>query len=202
LVASAFSLLRISAYQANFSIQYDSYVLIKKAPDATHAATLAAVESVAKSYPGAKVLDQNQYKAETAKPINQLLSLVYVLLLAVIIALLGIGNTLALSIYERTRELGILRAVGMTRAQLRSTIRWEAVIIALQGTILGLAIGVFFGWAPVTALSNQGTTVFSLPYLSLVALILILGAAAGMLAAVVPARKAAKLKILRAIATE
>jgi putative ABC transport system permease protein len=96
-------LLGISAYEGNFAIQLDSLVLIKKAPNATRAATLAAVESVASQYPGAKVLDESQYKAQIAKPINQLLGLVYVLLLlAVTIALLGIGNTLALSTLERT----------------------------------------------------------------------------------------------------
>jgi putative ABC transport system permease protein len=196
-------LLGLSAYETNYATQYDSYVLIKKAPGVSSAAALAAVESVAKVYPGAQVLDQNQFKAQTARPVDQLLGLVYVLLLlSVIIALLGIGNTLNLSILERTRELGILRAVGMTRKQLRASIRWEAVIVALQGTILGLAIGVFFGWALVTALSDsQGTTVFSLPYLSL-AEIVVLGGAAGMLAAVLPARKASKLGILRAVATE
>ena len=86
-----------------------------------------------------------------------MLALVYALLaLAILIALLGIANTLALSIFERTRELGLLRAVGMTRSQLRSAIRWESVIIALQGTVLGLVIGLFFGWALVRALDDEG----------------------------------------------
>jgi putative ABC transport system permease protein len=79
-------------------------------------------------------MDQAAFKAERVKPVQQLLMLVYVLLaLAILIALLGIGNTLALSIFERTRELGVMRAVGMTRRQLRAMIRWESVIIALQG---------------------------------------------------------------------
>ena len=191
-----------SAYEANFTNQYDSYVFVKKAAGASSAQALAAVTREAKDYPGAKVMDQTQFKAETAKPINQLLGLVYVLLLlAVIIALLGIGNTLALSIYERTRELDILRAVGMTRRQLRSTIRWEAVIIALQGTLLGILIAVFFAWAFVRALASQGAAVFSLPYVSL-AQIVMLGALAGVLAAAMPARRAAKLDALRAITTE
>jgi putative ABC transport system permease protein len=83
------------------------------------------------------------------------------LALAIVIALLGIGNTLALSIFERTRELGGMRAVGMTRRQLRTTIRLESVIIASQGTLLGLLVGVFFGWALVLAQKNQGITEFS-----------------------------------------
>jgi putative ABC transport system permease protein len=152
--------------------------------------------------PGASVLDQNAYKHQQAAPVNKLLALVYALLaLAIIIALLGIGNTLALSIFERTRELGVMRAVGMTRRQLRGTIRWESVIIALQGTALGLLIGVFFGWALVLALRSQGITDFSLPYSSLL-IVVILAGIAGVAAAILPSRRAAKLNILRAIVTE
>jgi putative ABC transport system permease protein len=131
-----------------------------------------------------------------------LLALIYALLgLAILIALLGIANTLALSIAERTREVGLLRAVGMTRPQLRSMIRWEAVIIALQGTLLGLVIGIFFGWALVTALRDQGITVFNLPVTSLL-IVVLLAAFAGALAAVPPSRRAAKLDVLRAVVTE
>jgi putative ABC transport system permease protein len=192
----------ITAYEANFANQYDSYVFVKRAPGVTPKAALAAINSVANQYPGAQVLDQNQWKAQMAQPINQLLGLVYVLIiLAVIIALLGIGNTLALSVYERNHELGILRAVGMTRKQLRATIRWEALLIALQGAVLGLIIAVFFGWAFFGALRGQGFTVLSLPYITL-AEIALLGAVAGMLAAARPARRAAKLKILRAVTSE
>jgi putative ABC transport system permease protein len=89
-----------------------------------------------------------------------MLALVYALLgLAIFIALLGIANTLALSIFERTREIGLLRAVGMTRSQLRSSIRWESVIIAVQGTVLGLAIGLFFGWAllPISSAASDSS---------------------------------------------
>jgi len=128
--------------------------------------------------------------------------LVYVLLaLAIVIALLGIGNTLALSIFERTRELGVMRAVGMTRHQLRSMIRWESVIIALQGTVLGLLIGVFFGWALVLAMKNQGITVFSVPLLTLLVVVVLAGLA-GAAAAIWPSRRAARLNILRAVVTE
>jgi putative ABC transport system permease protein len=123
------------------------------------------------------------------------------LALAIIIALIGIGNTLALSIVERTRELGVLRAVGMTRKQLRSTIRWEAVIIAVQGALLGLLIGVFFGWALVTAMADEGLNTFTVPVVSLV-VVVVLAALAGVVAAVMPARRAARLDVLRAIVTE
>lgn len=193
--------LGLPAYEANFATQYDFDVFIKKAPGVTSQAALAAVKGVAADYPGAKVLDQAQFKTETAKPINQLLGLIYALLfLAVIIALLGIGNTLALSIFERTRELGLMRAVGMTRRQLRSTIRWESVIIALQGTLLGLLVGVFFGWALVRAMEDQAP-VLSIPYTTLV-VIVGLAAIAGVVAAILPARRAARLDVLRAVVTE
>src|SRR5688500_9527676 len=93
-----------------------------------------------------------------------MLNLIYGLLaLSVIIALIAIANTLALSIFERTRELGLLRAVGMTRRQLKSTVRWESVIIALLGTMLGLVISVFFGWAVVEALKSEGFRTFTIP---------------------------------------
>ncbi len=191
--------LGLSAYEENFTAQFDAYVLVKKAPGVPPAAALAAVDKVAVDYPGAAVLDQSQFKAQTARPINQLLGLVYaLLLLAVVIALLGIGNTLALSIFERTQELGLLRAVGMTRGQLRSTIRWESVIIALQGTVLGLLIGGFFGWALVTALNKKATIIFSIPYTTLL-VVVVLAAVAGVAAAVLPARRAAKLNVLRSI---
>jgi len=191
------------AYDANFATHFDSQVFVKKAPGISAAAALAAVKTAAARYaPGASVLDQNAYKAQQAKPVNQLLALIYVLLaLAIIIALLGIGNTLALSIFERTRELGVMRAVGMTRRQLRGTIRWESVIMALQGTALGLLIGVFFGWALVLALRSKGLTVFSVPY-SILLIVVLLAGIAGVLAAILPSRRAAKLDILRAITTE
>ncbi len=190
------------AYDANFASRYDSQVIVKKAPGVSAAAALAAVKTVAAQYPGTTVLDRSGYKKLQTNGINQTLTLVYALLgLAIIIALLGIGNTLALSIFERTRELGVLRAVGMTRRQLRSTIRWESVIIALQGTVLGLLIGVFFGWVLVLALHDEGITVFSLPVLTL-ALVFVLAGLAGVVAAILPSRRAAKLNILRAVVSE
>ena len=94
-----------------------------------------------------------------------------------------------------------MRAVGMTRRQLRATIRWESAIIALQGTVLGLLIGVFFGWALVLAMKDQGITVFSIPVVSLVIMVVLAGLA-GVAAAILPSRRAAKLNILRAITSE
>jgi len=190
------------AYNTYFAQHYDSKIVVQKAPGVSTAAALAAVRAVATRYSGTSVMDQAAFKAELTKPYNQLLMLVYALLaLAILIALLGIGNTLALSIHERTRELGVMRAVGMTRRQLRATIRWESAIIALQGTILGLLVGVFFGWALVRAMNNQGMTVFSIPVLTLVIMVVLAGLA-GLAAAILPSRRAAKLNILQAIVSE
>ncbi len=155
-----------------------------------------------KPYANAKVEDQAEFKAKQQQSIDQFVNLIYALLfLAVIIAGIGIANTLALSIVERTREIGLLRAVGMTRSQLKSTIRWEAVIIALLGTVLGLVIGLFFGWAIVQALREQGINKFAPPGAQLVVIVLI-AALLAVLFAYFPARRAAKLDVLKAVSTE
>ncbi|WP_372507235.1 FtsX-like permease family protein [Actinomadura madurae] len=116
------------------------------------------------------------------------------LILAIVIALLGIANTLSLAVHERTRELGLLRAVGGTRPQIRSMVRWESVIVALFGTGGGLGLGVFLGWGLGTALGNP----FAPPAVQL-AVIAVVGAIAGALAAIRPARRAARSAILSAI---
>ena len=195
-------LLSLADYQRDYTDQQDFQVYVKARPGTDPAASRAAVDRVAADFPNITVRDQAEYKAETARQINQLLLLFYVLLgLAVIIALFGIVNTLALSIFERVRELGLLRAVGATRAQLRSMIRWEAVIIAVLGAVLGLAVGVFFGWTVVRASRGLGITEFTLPAGQL--LIFVVGAGlAGILAAILPGRRAAKVDMLRAITTE
>jgi putative ABC transport system permease protein len=121
------------------------------------------------------------------------------LLLAVVIAVIGIVNTLALSVFERTRELGLLRAVGMVRRQVKRMIRWESIIIALLGAVLGLGVGAFFGWAAVSAMKDFGVDQLDFPVGRL--LMFVLGAfLAGTLAAIFPARRASRLNVLDAIA--
>jgi putative ABC transport system permease protein len=156
------------------------------------------VDTVAKQFGGIKAQNKAQFKDSQVAQFNQILGLMYVLLaFAVFIALIGIVNTLALSIYERTREIGLLRAVGMTRVQLRRMIRGEAVIVAVFGSLLGLVIGVGFGAAIVQALQDQGIGL-SIPVGQL-ALFVILAALAGLLAGWLPARRAARLDVLGAV---
>jgi putative ABC transport system permease protein len=191
-----------SVFDTNVHDQYDSIVFAKLAKGTSVAEARPAVERIANTYPNVKVQDRKQFIKGQAGQINQTLAFIYVLLfLAVIIALFGIANTLALSIVERTRELGLLRAVGMTRKQLKSMVRWEAVLIALFGTAGGLGVGTFFGWAMIKALADDGFKTFNVPVLSL-AIIAVLAGLFGVLAAVVPARRASKLDILKAIAAE
>jgi putative ABC transport system permease protein len=195
-------LLSLADYQRDYTDQQDFQVYVKARPGTAPATSRAAVDRVTAAFPNITVRDQAEYKAENARQIDQLINLFYSLLgLAVLIALFGIVNTLALSIFERIRELGLLRAVGATRAQLRSMIRWEAVIIAILGAVLGLVVGVFFGWTVVRASRGLGITEFTLPAGQLVGFVVAAGVA-GILAAILPGRRAARIDMLRAITTE
>jgi len=162
----------------------------------------AGIEEAVAGVPAIDVLDREGFIGSLTDQITSFLTLVNaLLLLSVVIAVIGIANTLSLSIHERTRELGLLRAVGMTRAQLRSTVRWEAVLIAVLGTTVGLALGLLVSWALVTSLSGFGLTRFSVP-VAQVAVVVVVGAALGVLASIRPARRAARLDVLDAIAVE
>ncbi|MGW2705545.1 ABC transporter permease [Streptomyces sp. NPDC001340] len=164
----------------------------------------AAVRKVAAQYGNPEVQTRKEYAQSSAGGIDMMLTLVYALLaLAVVIALLGIANTLTLALHERTRELGLLRAVGQTRAQLRAMVRWESVLVAAFGTAAGLALGSFLGWVLVKASDGASDTAFAfaLPPARL-AVVVLVGLAAGALAGLRPGRRAARLDVLRAIATE
>ena len=146
--------------------------------------------------------DPQQYAEQQKSQINIFLYFIYALLgLAVVIAVLGILNTLALSVIERTREVGLLRAVGMARRQLRQMVRLEAVIVAVLGAVLGVGMGVIFGVALQHAIADQGIDVLAVPWGRLLVFVA-LAALAGVVAAVWPARRAARLDVLRAIGTE
>jgi putative ABC transport system permease protein len=146
--------------------------------------------------------DPQEFVDEQLELINQFLGIIYALLgLAIVIAVLGIINTLALSVIERTREIGLLRAVGLSRRQLRRMVRLESVAIALLGAILGIVMGLAFGIALQRAIADEGLDVLSIPWLTLI-IFVVLAAIVGVLAAVLPARRAAKLNVLDAITTE
>ncbi len=154
-----------------------------------------------KRFPTVASRTQQQFKDEIEKNINQLVQFLYALLsLAVIVSLFGIVNTLVLSISERTRELGMMRAIGTSRRQVRRIVRYEAVITALIGGLLGLLIGLVLGVITTIALSSEGLVV-SVPFGSLIVL-LVLAAIAGVLAAIPPARRASRIDVLEAIAYE
>jgi putative ABC transport system permease protein len=161
-----------------------------------------AIAAALANHPDAKILDRKAFEKEASGFIDSLLTFVTVmLLLAVLIALLGIVNTLALSVFERTRELGLLRAVGMTRGQVRTMVRWESVVISLIGALSGAALGIGIGLALSQAMKDEGIKAISVPGPQ-IALYVALAAVAGVLAAIGPARSAAKVDVLKAVVTD
>ncbi len=161
-----------------------------------------AIAAVTDAYPNVTLQDTEEYTEAQQAQLDPILGFFYAMLaLAVVIAAFGIANTLRLSTIERTREIGLLRAVGMTRGQVQSTIRWEAVITAIFGAVLGVILGLFFGYAIIFALRDLGTIRFDVPVLQLV-VVVILAAIVGLLASIVPSIRASRLNILDAIATE
>ncbi|MFJ2926810.1 ABC transporter permease [Streptomyces massasporeus] len=182
----------------------DTLVAVTFADGVSTDAGTAAVEKAAAPYGNPEVQTRDAYAQSSAGGIDMMLTLVYALLaLAVLIALLGIANTLTLAIHERTRELGLLRAVGQTRAQLRAMVRWESVLVAAFGTAGGLALGAFLGWVLVRASdgASDSAFAFAMPPAQL-AVVALVGLAAGALAGLRPARRAARLDVLRAVAAE
>jgi putative ABC transport system permease protein len=191
-----------AAYDANVANPIDQLVFVKFKGGVDFEQARSAVETAVKPYSTAEVQDRKQLKDTYTSRVDFFLTFVSALLLvSIIIAVIGIANTLKLSVHERTRELGLLRAVGMTQRQVRSAIRWESAIISLFGTIGGLALGLFFGWALVQSISADQAISFR-PQVSLFLVILILGALVGIWAARKPAKRAARLDVLDAIATE
>jgi putative ABC transport system permease protein len=184
-----------------FPTAEDLSVSILKGPDTTTREARRVVERVAAEIGGIDADDLASFIDRQIAQFDQLLNLVYVLLmLAVVIALVGIVNTLALSVYERTREIGLLRAVGMTRRQLRRMVRGEALIVSAFGALLGLVIGVVFGFLIVQSVSSEGIE-FALPVGQLVVFV-VLAVLAGLVAGIPPARRAGRLDVLQAITSE
>jgi putative ABC transport system permease protein len=179
-----------------------NFALARLDADASPKDVQKAMENALKDrYPTVEVQNQSQLKDQNKQQVNQLLGLIYALLsLAIVVSVFGIVNTLALSIHERTRELGMLRAVGMSRRQVRTMVRYEAVITALIGAILGTILGVIFAVLVSRPLADEG---FELSYpVGTLLVLLVLAALAGVIAAIGPARRASRLDVLRALAYE
>jgi putative ABC transport system permease protein len=191
------------AYEEGFgTASQDSLVYVRAKPGDAVAVETAVRAALATSFPNVSVLTRAQFRGSQQDAINRFLAVtVALLMLSEIIAVLGIVNTLALSVFERTRELGLLRVVGMSRRQLRRMIRGESVIVALLGGLVGTGLGLLWGWVFTLALRSEGVTALTIPALQLLAFVA-LSMVAGVVAALAPAWRAARLDVLEAIATE
>jgi len=194
--------IRYDTMRRHWRLHSDVVVLVNAAPGASLAAVQGRMKGVLKAnFPSVQVLSQQNIKDQSAKQINQLLFLIYVLLaMSVLVSLFGIINTLVLSIYERTREIGMLRAIGTTRGQVRMAVAWESVIAAVIGAVLGLLLGVVLAVLVTAGLRGEGLE-FTLPVGQLF-LWVVFSVIFGIVAAVYPAIRASRLDVLQAIAYE
>jgi putative ABC transport system permease protein len=177
-------------------------MMFAKAVDGRQKEAAASLTAVTKGYPQLTVRDQSDYKDLIHKQVNQLLYMIYALLgLAIIVAVLGVVNTLALSVVERTREIGLMRAIGMSRRQLRRMIRLESVVIALFGAVVGLGLGLGWGTTGQQVLASQGLGILRIPWSTIIT-VFVASAVVGLLAALLPAFRAARMNVLNAIATD
>jgi putative ABC transport system permease protein len=191
----------MDTYAATGGVPLDQNVYVTLDPAADATAVHRALDQVVADYPVVQLRDAQGYKQDKRAGIDQLLTLINALLaLSVLIAVLGVVNTLVLSVIERTRELGLLRALGMDRRQVRRMVRLEAVVISLYGAALGIGLGTVLGLALTTVLHSQGLVATAVP-VPLVVLGLVLGGVIGLVAAAIPARRAGRLNVLDAIST-
>jgi putative ABC transport system permease protein len=194
------ALIGMDTYEAGFVERLDSQVLIEFVEDVGIDQGRAALEPIVAEFQGIQIQDQEAFRNEASGAISTILNILYALLaVSLVIGTLGVVGTLLLSVIERTREIGVLRAVGMIRRQVRTMITWEAVIIAAFGGILGTGVGLLFGWSVVTAIGDDLR--FAAPGTQL-GLWLAATAGLGILAAIYPARRGSRLDVLQAIAYE
>jgi putative ABC transport system permease protein len=195
-------LVSTGVFQANFTDQLDQVLMVKVAGNADPVAVRNGIDRAIAAYPDVVVQNPAQVEKDQASQVNQLLTIIYVLLaLAILIAVLGIINTLVLSVVERSREFALLRAIGMARRQVRTMVRGESVVIALFGALLGVLVGLGFGVALTSAILRSQGGVVSIPVSSLI-VFLVLATAFGIVAAVWPARRAARTNVIAALASE
>lgn len=189
-----------SGWEANFDTDGVNMIAAEVAADVNETAAADALEPLAASYPQLEFETNSEFRERMEGRLDSLLVIINVFLgLAILIALLGIANTMALSVLERTQEIGLMRAIGMTRRQTRSMIRLEAGIVALFGSLLGLLVGLFFGWIATTAIPDTIISRVDIPVITL-AIYAVVATIAGLLAASLPARRASRLNVLDAIA--
>ncbi len=189
-------------YEANVSSRLDAAILMTAGPGIAPEQAKAAIEEAVSDYPNVTVNTPGDVTREARQSVDQLLGIVTaLLLLAVVVAILGIVNTLALSVLERTRELGLLRAVGGTRRQVRAVVRRESVLMSVLGAVTGVALGTASGIALARALADEGITTVSIPTVTLLVYLLV-AVVVGILAALGPARRASRIDVLRSLTAE
>jgi putative ABC transport system permease protein len=194
-------LISLDAYERNYDETGDGIVFAKIAPGVSPEAAGEAFDRVARDFPQVTAQSNQEFRDRQSEQINQLLYVIYAMLaLAIIIAIFGIINTLALSVFERTREIGLLRAVGLGRGQARAMIRWESILVALLGAVVGIVIGALLAILIISRLGDD-IPILDIPWIPII-VFLALAVLVGIVAALLPARRAAKLDILRAIQTE
>jgi putative ABC transport system permease protein len=177
------------------------FVVIDNAPGVSDSEFRTAVDRVIDDYGIGELQDRDQFIDGRSDIIDRSLSFIYGLLgLSVIIAVFGIVLTMLLAVYERRREIGLLRAIGMTRAQIRSTVRWESVLTSLYGAIVGVVLGIVLGYIVIVSLRDEGLTTYTVPVTAIVVIVL-LAFVIGVVAAVIPAWSATRRKILESIST-
>ncbi len=192
-------LVDLSGWDQNFDAQNDNVIAAKAAPGVDLATADAALEPLEDAFPQLEFENRDEFRERLEGQLDSLLVIINVFLgLAIVIALLGITNTMALSVLERTQEIGLMRAVGMTRQQTRSMIRLEAAVVSLFGALLGVLVGLVFGWIAVVAIPDSVINRLSIPTGTL-AIYVIIATIAALLAASFPARRAARLNVLDAI---
>jgi putative ABC transport system permease protein len=192
----------LSAWQQNFDSQNDSVISARLTPGTDPAAGAAALAPLEQEFPQLRFETRDDFSNRMEGQLDSLLIIINVFLgLAIVIALLGITNTMALSVLERTQEIGLMRAVGMTRRQTKGMIRLEAAVVSLFGALLGVVVGLAFGWLAVLAIPESVINRLAIPAVTLV-IYVVIATIAGLVAASFPARRAARLNILAAIAHE